>query len=257
MDADTWPCKLHKVIGVRLYKKGDPKNIGNYRTIWLIATIMRLLERIDSSRLQMHAETNNIFQENSYGFRAGRSTMGPIFIARTLLELANQAQLPEDFNRLCLTFFDITKAYPRVPNDTSQKVFERMGVPQRMRKRLEAYDRMAVYAVKTTEGTGKEFRMSRVFRESGAASPAKFNYYHSNSIHHAMQELGEQLGEEGVDCQSMGKREMLKRSKLKEEDVDEEHIFKVLALLFADDTTDVGRERGQHEREKVIDTTLK
>ena len=47
-----------------------------------------MLGRIVSAKLQMNGEKQGIFGDNPWGFRASRSTMGPMMIARLVAEMA-------------------------------------------------------------------------------------------------------------------------------------------------------------------------
>lgn len=78
----TWPDVFHKVTGLRLCKKGDKAQMKNYRTLWLIPVIVRVLERVIASRLQEHGERESVFGDNQWGLRADRSTMGLVMTAR-------------------------------------------------------------------------------------------------------------------------------------------------------------------------------
>ena len=47
----TWSSSLHSTLGFRLHKKGCRHDMGNYRTLWLISVIVRLLCRILAARV--------------------------------------------------------------------------------------------------------------------------------------------------------------------------------------------------------------
>ncbi len=115
-----------------LFKKGDRMDLNNYRTIWLITLISRIVAKVAAIRLQAFAETNNLLPNTQWGFRAFRSTSGPLFLLRVVVELMASATLPEDFDRIVLILVDIRKAYPRVPREPAWAVLANLGVPSTM-----------------------------------------------------------------------------------------------------------------------------
>ena len=127
---------MHSATGFRLYKKGDKKELNNWRTRWLINVVVRLLGKVISARLQQHAEHNGIFGATQYGFRAGHSTLGPIMIIRMLAEMASciRPVRREDIDQILVMLLDIERAYPSIAPKPADQVLERMGVPNRLRE---------------------------------------------------------------------------------------------------------------------------
>jgi len=64
--------KIAKVIPVD--KKGDKKNVQNYRPIALLSVFSKLLEKLVYNRLMGFIEGNGILTEEQYGFRTTKST---------------------------------------------------------------------------------------------------------------------------------------------------------------------------------------
>ena len=61
-----------------------PGSVTNKRSI------VRLLSKIIASLLQNHAEKSNIFPQTQWGFRSNRSTVGALFVARIVIEMATE-----------------------------------------------------------------------------------------------------------------------------------------------------------------------
>lgn len=72
--------KSLKIAEIRpIYKgKGTKLECQNYRPISLLPSISKILEKIIYNRLLEYLETNNIIDENQYGFRKKRSTVDAI-----------------------------------------------------------------------------------------------------------------------------------------------------------------------------------
>ena len=63
--------KIAKVIPI--HKKGDKSECGNYRSIFLISNISKLLEKLVHERLYSFLEKEKLLFEGQYGFRNKRS----------------------------------------------------------------------------------------------------------------------------------------------------------------------------------------
>ena len=127
----TWSSSLHSTLGFRLHKKGCRHDIGNYRTLWLISVIVRLLCRILAARVSRYCEFHHLLPDTQWGFRANHSTQGPAMLLRCIAEQANAigtrpVNAPA---RVAALFLDIEKAYPSVPTDAAEKLFLRVGLP--------------------------------------------------------------------------------------------------------------------------------
>mmetsp|Transcript_102993 Transcript_102993/g.296578 ORF Transcript_102993/g.296578 Transcript_102993/m.296578 type:complete len:1838 (+) Transcript_102993:1524-7037(+) len=256
-DPVDWDPVLHSALGRRLYKKGLRTDVANYRTIWLISLLTRLLAKIVANRLSQHAETVQLFPEHSWGFRSNRSVVGPLFILRLLLESNNEVDLASpDVEPLVIGLYDITRAYPRVPNDAAQQVLQRSGVPGRMCRRIEGFHRLARYQVWTSEGLSEPFRMQRGFKEGCPSSPVTFNYYHSHStaaFYRRARLLDPLPGVRGHVDTSLPIGRRVRRLP---EEWAQLPQWELLLLLFADDTTLVTRESGWEAVEELLLTTL-
>jgi hypothetical protein len=59
---------------------GDKKNVANYRPIYILPTLSKILEKIMYIRLMNHLETNNILAAEQFGFRTSSSIVQASFI---------------------------------------------------------------------------------------------------------------------------------------------------------------------------------
>ena len=66
-----------------IYKKGEKKEIINYRPISLLTSMSKVLEIIMFKRLETHLETNNILAVEQFGFKKG------VHIDSTIFNLTN------------------------------------------------------------------------------------------------------------------------------------------------------------------------
>lgn len=71
----TFPSALKQSIITPLHKKGDPGMPENYRPISILPIISKIFEKCLARQLVTFFETENLFSENQFGFRKGRSTV--------------------------------------------------------------------------------------------------------------------------------------------------------------------------------------
>ena len=64
--------KVSRVIPV--FKKGDPRDVNNYRPISLIPAVSKIFELLLKNQLINYMEQHNLLNDFQYGFRRGRST---------------------------------------------------------------------------------------------------------------------------------------------------------------------------------------
>ena len=88
--------------------KGDALQCGKYRVLILLENGMQIWERVLAERLK---HVTNV-DENQFGFIAGKSTTGVIFIIRQL-----QEKYLEKKEMLHHIFVDLKKAFDKVPID--------------------------------------------------------------------------------------------------------------------------------------------
>ena len=86
----TWSNDWKKSIYVPIYKKGDKKECGNYRTIALISHASKILLRVLQKRLEAFLIPE--LPSEQAGFRRGRGTRYHISNLRWLMERARDNQ---------------------------------------------------------------------------------------------------------------------------------------------------------------------
>jgi hypothetical protein len=182
LPGEEWPPALHDVLGVLLFKKGDPHKLQNYRTIMLICLVSRIIARVASDRIYKYVEQQGILSNFQWGFRTARSTLGPIFVLKVLSEILCLRPNVSFENAFGLLLVDIRKAYPRVPRELAWQLFGRIGLPPKLLQVLQALHDHPSYQVKSPEGLGEFYKMLRGFREGCPSSPVCFNIFHTFPI---------------------------------------------------------------------------
>ena len=99
--------KIAKVLP--LFKAGNKHNPTNYRPISLLPVLSKVLEGLIYKRLFKYFSDKNLFTDDQYGFRKGRSTKG------ALIRFINQVQQDVDIGlKTAAIYIDLKKAFDTV-----------------------------------------------------------------------------------------------------------------------------------------------
>ena len=105
-----------------MYKKGDPRDVSNYRGITLMVVAAKVLERVVLARLRIDREAR--CRGTQAGFRVGRSCPEQIWSLRRVLEGRSEWGLPSVAMAL-----DIASGFDTVDKAALYAVLEGEGVP--------------------------------------------------------------------------------------------------------------------------------
>jgi len=108
---------------VTIFKKGDWENCSNYRGISLLSIASKIFARILLHRLLTLAK--DVLPGSQCDFRPTRGTVDMIFCARQLQEKSQEQQQP-----LMFIFWDLKKAFDKVPRPVMWAVLARFGCPE-------------------------------------------------------------------------------------------------------------------------------
>ena len=149
-----------------VYKgKSDALDCGNYRVIRLLEHSMKVWEKVPEARLREIITIN----ENQLGFSPGKSTIDELFVLRQLQEKYGGMK-----KKLHNIFFDLEKAFDRVPRRVIEWVLRRQNVPERMVQLIIALYVNPNSRVKTFTGTSKKFEIKVGVHQGSALSPLLF-----------------------------------------------------------------------------------
>ena len=96
--------KIAKVIP--LHKKDDPTDINNYRPIFLLPYISKVLEKIVLDQIKSYFTSHNLLYNNQYGFRSHHSTeLATMHLIDKIITSMDEGLFPLNI------FLDLSKAF--------------------------------------------------------------------------------------------------------------------------------------------------
>jgi hypothetical protein len=106
LTTGIFPERCKFAIVRPIYKKGQHKEMNNYRPISLLTSFSKILEIIMFKRLVQHLESNNILTSAQFGFRKGVHIEDAIFsLLNYIITLLDQRKYVGGI------FCDLTKAF--------------------------------------------------------------------------------------------------------------------------------------------------
>ena len=147
-----------------LHKKGLKSVAKNYRSIFIMNAISRILPRLIIERLRDCYES--LIMENQFGFRQNRSTTDAIFIVREAIKSTK--------NPLYLCMIDLRAAYDHVDRDMLFSVLNIRTKAPIITSLLKALYTGTKASIKNTVNS---FQVHTGCRQGGIESPVLFNIY--------------------------------------------------------------------------------
>nr|XP_049702185.1 uncharacterized protein LOC126055726 [Helicoverpa armigera] len=142
----TFPDKLKEAIVRPIHKKGNFKDITNYRPIAILSSIDKIMEKCIVNQLGKYLQQNNIINKCQHGFLKGRSTS--TLLSEFTDEINNYL---EDKKIVIAIFFDYKKAFDTLQKDTLINAMEECGVRQPLNKWFSDYLTARSYRVKVSD----------------------------------------------------------------------------------------------------------
>ena len=180
--AHRWNDKQKVGIIIPLHKKGDKKEVNNFRGICLLPIMSRILARILATRLRNWAEATGALDENQAGFRQGRSTADATQIFVRIQEDVKVVRNIKEINiereerKEVAILLDLKTAYPRVSRPILWAILEKYRLPNKVIDKLKDLHEFTSYRVRGKERDSTKFIPQRGLREGCATSPVFLTY---------------------------------------------------------------------------------
>lgn len=152
-----------------LYKKGDPREMKNYRPISLVNTDYKLMTLMLNERLMEHAQA--AIHKDQAGFIRGRVITDHIRLSQLLDGLDDP-----NLGKGTILSLDNEKAYDRVEHDYLWKVLETFGVPGDFIDSVKSIYKGARSRIWVNGFRGGTFPLKRGVRQGDPLSCLLFDY---------------------------------------------------------------------------------
>jgi hypothetical protein len=164
------PSSWRSAVIHPLFKKGDPRNIENYRPISLTDNFRKLYERCINRLVSKYLEPLDITQG---GFRARRSTMDQIVCLKAMMEERRRSLKRYPI----LAFLDIKAAYDSVHRPTLWKKLSTRGMPATLLRILQSLFDDVTSRVRIQGETSQSFPNERGLLQGSILSPILYATY--------------------------------------------------------------------------------
>jgi len=172
MVAEAWAESLV----VSIPKKGDLADMNNYRGISLMATVLKVVCVILSTRINVAAEERGLFSRAQAGFRQREECVTQV---ACVVEIIQRRQIVGE--PTYVVFVDLKKAYDTVPHEALFAKLARFGVRGRCLAFIRALYHSSTIRVRVGGGSNALYsdscRLLRGVRQGCPLSPLLFNIF--------------------------------------------------------------------------------
>ena len=187
-DTCTWPDEWKLQEFVMLYKKGNAKECGNYRTIALISHASKVLLIIILNRMRIKVEQE--LSDCQAGYQSNRGTIDMLFSLQLLIEKVRNSE-----DEAFIIFIDYSKAFDSVNHNQLFDIMIKMGFPTHLVSLIAAlYDNQKA----TIRWNGEHcdfFQIGKGVRQGCILSPHLFNIYTEQVMREAdIEDMGLRIG---------------------------------------------------------------
>ncbi|CAG9840644.1 unnamed protein product [Diabrotica balteata] len=161
------PNSWNEAITLLLFKKGDKKDLKNYRPITLLNVMYKLLTKILTNRLT--TKLDGYQAREQAGFRKSFSTSDHLLTMKILIEKTNEYHIP-----LYMAFIDFEKAFDSVEHWAVQNSLQNSRIDYRYTDLITNIYNKATTTIKLMKQT-EPIKINRGVRQGDTISPKLFN----------------------------------------------------------------------------------
>ena len=140
-ESESIPDEVTLARVVLIFKKGDTKDLKNYRPISLLNTLYEIFAAVLQARLSIKLDKH--LQKTQYGFRKEKSTAQTIHIIRRIIDLTERSGVGAS-----MVLLDWEKAFDKVSHAALFLSMERMNVDQKYINLVKTLYRAPCFKVK-------------------------------------------------------------------------------------------------------------
>lgn len=170
-NGERIPEDWRKDVICPIYKRGDKGAVKSYRGVTLMDTTYKIYAGILDERLKVEIEDK--LGESQFGFRKGRGVIDAVYVLNHIID----KQLSRERGKLYVCFADLKAAFDRVNRKKLGEIMRRMGVNEKLTRRIEEIYEETKNIVRIRKHNTKEFWTVRGVRQGCPLSPTLFNIY--------------------------------------------------------------------------------
>ena len=161
------PSEWKNGVIVKIPKKGDLSDCGNWRGITLSPIALKIFCKVLLNRIELVLD--GVLREEQAGFRKVRGCSDQIFVVRHLMQHANEMKAS-----LSLCFVDFEKAFDSVSREAMGKVLRYYGVPEWLVKLVKDLHEGTFCKVMSDGSLSEAFEVKSGVIQGGIVSPLLF-----------------------------------------------------------------------------------
>lgn len=165
-----WPEGWKEGLVIPIRKKGEGKEVGDYRGITLLPTLYKIYATVLAEEIGEEVEKKGILTRNQIGFRKGVGTVDGIYVLNYLIN-----RRVEEKGKLVGLFVDLRAAFDAVNKGILEREMRRRGVKEDLVERVEKVLRDTRNRVRIGRESGDMFWTGRGVRQGCPLSPVLFN----------------------------------------------------------------------------------
>jgi hypothetical protein len=178
--SGIFPSMLKTSRTVPIFKAGSPLLCDNFRPIYLLSTLSKLLEKIICRQLVAHLEDNNLLYMHQYGFQHAKST------EHNLLQFTNYIHSALNEKKYAIgIFLDLKKAFDVCSHSILLRKLAKLGIRGTALKWFTSYlhGRMQCVDINGHTSTARALDISVL--QGSILGPILFLCY-INDLHHCI-----------------------------------------------------------------------
>ena len=169
--GEGWPEKWKEGIVVPILKKGEGKEVGDYRGVTLMPSLYKIYAMVLAERIRREVEEKGMIPRNQTGFRKGMGTVDNIYVLNYMVN----RQIEKKKGKMVAMFVDLKAAFDSVDRGKLIEAMRERGIRKGLVSRVERILKETRSRVKVGGEVGESFWTARGVRQGCPLSPLLFN----------------------------------------------------------------------------------